>query len=103
MLACDYLKQNGLTLIEQNFHGRQGEIDIIMQHLDTLVFVEVRYRKNHDFGGAVASITLQKQHRIRQTALYYMQKQGRELNARFDVIAMTGTNEIHIDWIQNAF
>ncbi len=103
-LACNYLNQQGLSLIEKNFHSRQGEIDLIMQHRDTLVFVEVRYRKNQDFGGAVASITPQKQRRIRHTALYYMQKKGREFNARFDVIAMTGNPDSpEINWIQNAF
>lgn len=103
MLACEFLTQKGLKLIDKNFHSRQGEIDLIMQQHDTLVFVEVRYRKNHDFGGAVASITAQKQHRIRQTALFYMQKLGREINARFDVIAMTGIDDVHIEWIENAF
>ncbi len=103
-IACDYLIRQGLQLIEKNFHSRQGEIDLIMRHLDTLVFVEVRYRKNQDFGGAVESITATKQARIRHTALYYMQKQGREFNARFDVIAMTGSQDTpEINWIQNAF
>lgn len=103
-LACHYLKQNGLRLIEKNFHSRFGEIDLIMQHDNTLVFIEVRYRKNQDFGGAKASITPRKQSKIRKTALYYMQKKGREFNARFDVVAMTGENQsLAYEWIQNAF
>jgi len=103
-LACDYLKKNGLKLIDQNFHSRFGEIDLIMQHQDTVVFIEVRYRKNQDYGGAKASVTPVKQKKLRKTALYYMQKKGREFNARFDVIAMTGeNNNLTIEWIKNAF
>lgn len=103
-LAEHHLKQKGLTFIEKNFHSRHGEIDLIMQHHDALVFIEVRYRKNMDFGGAVASITPKKQNKIRKTALYYMQTRGREFNARFDVVAITGDDSnLNIEWIQNAF
>jgi len=93
-----------LKPIEQNFNSRYGEIDLIMQQQDSVVFIEVRYRKNENFGGAKASVTLAKQNKIQKTALYYMQKQGRELNARFDVIAMSGEyNNLTIEWIKNAF
>ncbi len=103
-LAYNHLRKNGLNLIDKNFHSRHGEVDLIMQHHDTLVFIEVRYRKNLDYGGAKESITPNKQQKIRKTALYYMQKKGREFNARFDVIAITGENKnLTIEWIQNAF
>lgn len=102
--ACKYLQEKGLRLITKNFHSRFGEIDIIMQEENSLVFIEVRYRKNQDFGGAKASITPGKQKKIRNTALLYMQKKGHEFNARFDVIAITGEeNNLITEWIQNAF
>lgn len=112
-IACQYLEKNGLQLIEKNFNSRFGEIDIIMQHSETLVFIEVRYRKNDLYGGAKASITPLKQKKIIKTALYYMQCKGREFNSRFDVIAITGEandrislnikNNLVIEWIKNAF
>ncbi len=103
-LACEYLKNEGLTLITKNFFSRQGEIDLIMQHQNTLVFIEVRYRKNLDYGGAKESITPSKQNKIRKTALYYMKTKGREFNARIDVIAIIGENKNQtIEWIKNAF
>jgi len=107
-IACDHLKKNGLKLIDKNFHSRYGEIDLIMQHQETLVFIEVRYRKNQNYGGASASVTPAKQLKLQKTALYYMQQKGREFNARFDVIAMTGDvdgkeKKLNIDWIKNAF
>ena len=107
-IACDHLENNGLQLIDKNFNSRYGEIDLIMRHKDSLVFIEVRYRKNLDYGGAIASVTPTKQQKIIKTALYYMQKQGREFNARFDVVAITGAmgapnQQLSIEWIQNAF
>ncbi len=103
-IACDYLIQNSLKLITKNFHSRYGEIDLIMQHESTLVFIEVRYRKNKNFGGAKASITPGKQKKLQKTALYYMQQKGREYHARFDVIAISGeASNQDIEWIKNAF
>jgi len=103
-LACDYLTENGLKFIDKNFHSRYGEIDLIMQHQNTLVFIEVRYRKNLNYGGAKESVTPSKQQKIQKTALFYMQQKGREYNARFDVIAMTGESpNLKIEWIKNAF
>ncbi len=103
-LARDYLKNNGLRFIDKNFNSRYGEIDLIMQDQNSLVFIEVRYRKNQDYGGAKASVTFSKQQKIQKTALYYMQQKGREFNARFDVIAMSGENKnLTIEWIKNAF
>lgn len=107
-MACQYLQQQGLTLLQKNFHSRFGEIDLVMQHQQTLVFIEVRYRKNSDYGGPAASITQAKQQKIQKTALYFMQKKGHEVNARFDVLAICGDNlhkpqQLHIEWIKNAF
>jgi putative endonuclease len=107
-MACQHLQRQGLSLLQKNFHSRFGEIDLIMQHQQTLVFVEVRYRKNRDFGGPAASITPAKQDKIRKTALFFMQKKGREFNARFDVLAICGNDldnpqQLNIEWIKNAF
>jgi len=62
--ALYYLTSQGLTLLCQNYYCRFGEIDLIMQDQETIVFIEVRYRKNNDFGGALASITQSKQNKI---------------------------------------
>jgi len=107
-IACNHLQQNGLKLIDKNFYSRYGEVDLIMQDQDTLVFIEVRYRKNLDYGGALESVTPSKQKKIQTTALYYMQKKGDAYNSRFDVVALTGNdinnqNKLSIEWIQNAF
>lgn len=102
-LACDYLQQQGLRLLEKNYRSRQGEIDLVMQQGDSLVFIEVRQRSNTRFGGAAASVTTKKQEKLRLTALHYLQHKAPRANARFDVIAIQGDNNQHIEWIRDAF
>ena len=103
-IAREYLIKQGLLFIEKNYYCRQGEIDLIMNDKNTLVFVEVRYRKNQHYGGAKESITYKKQQKLHTTALHYMQKHRLDKQARFDVIAITGDIKSHsFEWIQNAF
>ena len=75
-----------------------------------LVFVEVRYRKNSNFGGGLESITTAKQLKLRRTAELYLQKNQRYKNARFDVVSMSKNNQTSdskqkytFEWITNAF
>ncbi len=99
--ALEYLQSKGLKLIEQNYHSPFGEIDLIMLHAKVLVFIEVRYRKHKDFGGAASSVTPAKQRRIAQTAQVFIgEYKARQMTCRFDVIAFTGPD---INWIEAAF
>jgi len=106
-LAAHYLAQQGLLLQICNFQNRAGEIDLIMTEHDTWVFVEVKYRKNSHFGGALAAVSVKKQQKIKQCAAFYLQQAGlNEYNTpcRFDVIAMQGDiNNPEITWLKNAF
>jgi len=100
--ACKYLKSKGLKLLEKNFTIKAGEVDLIMQDNENLVFIEVRYRKNADFGGAAASVTPKKQQRIIKASLAYQQKHAPQSSMRFDVIAIEGDNR-ELNWIKSAF
>jgi putative endonuclease len=101
--ACDYLEKQGLKLLIKNYYCRCGEIDLIMQDGNEVVFVEVRSRKNTFFMDPLESITLQKQKNIILTATNFLQKQRwlDTVNTRFDIIGITASN--HIDWIKDAF
>lgn len=108
--CCDYLKSQGLKLVNKNFSCRQGEIDIIMLDKKILVFVEVRFRKNNNFGGGLESITPAKQLKLRKTAELYLQQNNQYQNARFDVVSMSKNNQTMVngqqyifEWITNAF
>lgn len=105
-LAATFLKQQGLSLIEVNFTCKMGEIDLVMRHLDTLVFVEVRSRSNTDMAILLESIDFRKQQRIICAAQFFLQKK-RYLDSypcRFDVIGITYANgKPQIQWIKQAF
>jgi len=106
-LACEYLCNQGLTLIKKNYHCRYGEIDLIMQQEQTIVFVEVRSRKSNSLVDAASSVNWSKQQKLQRTAENYLQKEmiHSSIPARFDVIAVTRHQRkpTQIDWIKNAF
>lgn len=93
----------GLRCEHRNYRSRFGEIDLVMRDGDTLVVVEVRQRRHENFGGAVGSITLQKQQRIIKTTrqLLAEHRPYQKLGVRFDVVAIGSDNQI--DWIPGAF
>jgi len=109
--ACyEFLRSKGLKTVEKNFSCRHGEIDLIMLDSKMLVFIEVRYRKNNNFGGGLESVTTAKQAKLRRTAELYLQNNHRYKNARFDVVSMSKTNQTTdnkqkytFEWIRNAF
>ena len=71
-LAVDYLTNQNFEIIERNYHYGHGEIDIIAKEKDILVFVEVKTRKNLEFGPPELSITKNKQRQIRRIAEAYL-------------------------------
>ena len=97
--ALQFLLQNGLSLVDRNYRCRFGEIDLIMLHDDELVFVEVRKRKNMDFGGALQSVSFVKQSRLIKAAKHFLMKYRQPPACRFDVIAMEGDR---CQWLKNA-
>lgn len=104
-LACDYLKRQGLKLKKRNVAFSTGEIDLIMEDQNTLVFVEVRFRKQSEYGGAAASVDWIKQNKLIKTAQLYLQQQygNTPPRCRFDVVAIQGSKkQFDINWIKNA-
>ena len=105
--AEQYLSLQGLTLIEKNFHCRRGEIDLIMRDGDTYIFVEVKYRKNAGFGGAISAISASKQQKIKYCVTFYLHQAGlNEYNTpcRIDVVVLEGDiSKPQITWLKNAF
>ncbi|MDD5241397.1 MAG: YraN family protein [Sulfuricella sp.] len=102
-LAAKFLQRQGLQLIETNYRCRFGEIDLVCRDRDVLVFVEVRLRESDAFGGAAASITGRKQHKITLAARHYLQRQTAMPACRFDVVLLRGLRDNDIEWIKNAF
>jgi putative endonuclease len=86
--AKAYLEQQGLRCRERNFRTRVGEIDLIMEDRGALVFVEVRYRRNRRYGGALESIDRRKCSRLLATAQWYLNLHRTTGPSRFDVLAV---------------
>ena len=84
--AVGFLKKNGYTVIARNYRCRVGEIDIIAEKDEYLVFVEVKTRKNDRFGQAREFVTYSKQQKIRRTAQLYLALHETDKQPRFDVI-----------------
>ncbi len=100
------LRREGLKTVQQNFHGRFGEIDLVMLDGFTLVFVEVRYRSNARYGSGADSVTHGKQRKIILAARRFLQcnRQHGERPCRFDVVSVGHQNgRACLKWIRNAF
>lgn len=102
VLAEQYLKKQGINIIEKNYRSRNGEIDLIGRDSEYLIFFEVKYRKNQKTGNPEEAVTYQKQKKICRVADYYRLTHGiGEFSAiRYDVVAICGEEII---WHRNAF
>ena len=96
--ALAYLVRQGLRLIVRNYRCRVGEIDLIMQDVGVLVFVEVRSRSSTRYGGAAASVGPVKQQRLWRTAEHYLMRYPHPPACRFDLVAMDGES---LQWIRD--
>ena len=104
--ACDALQQAGLSLLARNFNTRHGELDLVMRHGDTVVFVEVRYRKSASHGDAATSVTASKQAKLIHAAQHWLaaHPQHARRPCRFDVVSYDGpVDALQRQWLRGAF
>ena len=102
--ACEYLRQQRLTLLERNFRCATGEIDLIMRDGATLVFVEVRARKNDRYGRGAETVDARKQAKLAASAALWLQTHSHSGPCRFDVVSVALAKQPpQLDWISNAF
>lgn len=100
--AAQYLEARGYQILAHNYRCKQGEIDLIAQDGDYLVFVEVKYRKDARSGYGAEAVNRQRQRRIIISARWYLVQQGlgESVPCRFDVVSFCGEE---ITLIQDAF
>ena len=105
-LARDFLSKNGYHIRETNYRCPQGEIDIVAEHEETLVFIEVRTKGSRQFGSPEESITCAKMERLRSVAAHYGQTHDNlPPSRRIDVVAIELSNNqkvSRIELIENA-
>jgi len=93
-LAAKFLEQKGLKIIERNYRFERGEIDLIAEEGDELVFVEVKARRSTIFGAPEDAVTEEKQEQVRSVAEGYLFEHDIDNRpCRFDVIAIEFRNE----------
>lgn len=98
--ALAFLLQQGCELVARNWHCVYGEIDLIVKQKQQWVFVEVKYRKNTQFGGAAYSITPKKLAKLQRSLMLYLQQnQLNNVACRLDAVLLQGNAEPQ--WIQN--
>ncbi|KGY13684.1 endonuclease [Vibrio tubiashii] len=103
-VAEKYLIGCGLSPIERNFLIKGGELDLIMKHGETIVFVEVRYRLSQAYGHAAETVTTGKVRKLVKAATLWLAKNGLSIHStdfRFDLVAIHQHGK-QIEWIKNA-
>lgn len=100
--ACAYLKERGYRLLHKNYRCRIGELDLVMQDGETIVFVEVKARMGDTSGTALEAVDARKQAVLQKLAVAYLTKEigSLEVPCRFDVV---GVDQGKISHVKNAF
>jgi putative endonuclease len=103
--AARYLETRGFTVRERNWRFRQWELDLICRHRDTIVFVEVKTRRQGSMASPADALTPKKRARLVKAASHYLtQKKLWDAPCRFDLAAVTDTGtSMDVDLIENAF
>lgn len=105
-LAEQFLVAKGYRIVERNLRTSLGELDLVAEDGDILVFVEVKGRTTEAFGGARLAVGRRKQHKLIQLAsLYLAQRHLSDRACRFDVVLVQGdpTPKGQIEHLENAF
>ncbi len=105
-MAASYLAEAGYRIIDRNFHSHQGEIDIVAEDGDVLVFIEVKNYSFRSFGPPCSAIRKSKKENIIQTARYYLHRNRiTDRSCRFDVLTIywDSLRERKVDLIKDAF
>jgi putative endonuclease len=101
-ICADLMRRAGLRILARNWRCRAGEIDLVAADGDTLVFAEVRLRRDAAFGGAAESVTAGKRARLVAAARHFLA--GRPASpCRFDVLLLDALSPDRVRWIRDAF
>ncbi len=104
-LALEEIRRLGYRNIRKNYRCPLGEVDLVANDGDVLVFIEIKTRKGRSLGYAKEAVTPRKQKQLSKVALTYMKTNNcTDVSARFDVVAVTvGDGAPRIEVVKNAF
>ena len=95
--AVELLIKKGFSILERNYRYKKAEIDIIAKYDTFLVFIEVKTRKNNNFGNPEETVSERKIELFQNAAEHFMIENNINLMLRFDIIAITGNEIIHFE------
>ncbi len=103
--AVRYLEKYGYRIIKRNYRCKYGEVDIIAEHKRTIVFVEVKARGSHLFGGPLEAVNPRKRNSILMTSLTFLKEYDyTDRDVRFDIIGVELKEKgLSIDHLKDAF
>ncbi len=104
--ARDYFLRKGFTVCERGYHSRYGEIDIILENNEYIIFVEVKTRKSRTISKGIEAVDKNKRIKIIKTAFIYLINNPSKKQPRFDVVEVTVNNNgtlKNINHFENAF
>ena len=107
--VAEFLRKNGFSVVKRNYQCRYGEIDIIAENKQYILFVEVKTRKENALISGIEAVNSHKQQRIVLAAQDYITKTLCEKQPRFDVAEVTVTEKadgsmgFNLKYIKNAF
>ena len=99
-IAADYLRKQGIKIREMNYRISQGEIDLIGEDRDAIIFIEVKYRKTASYGYPWEAVSINKQKKICKVARQYCYSKRIKKQVRYDIVSICGEEII---WFKNAF
>ncbi len=103
-IAKKYLFKNNFSIIETNYHSRYGEIDIICENCEYIIFVEVKSKFHSSCSNLSERVNISKRNKILKTILLYLSKNNINKQPRIDVIeVIIFPKSYKINHIENAF
>lgn len=103
--SAKHLKKIGYNILARNYRKRYGEIDIIAQKGNKIIFAEVKTRTRTDFGEPSEAVTISKQQKIIKTAESFIMENGLDGEFAFDIfeVLISGLRVVSLNHIENAF
>ncbi|MGC8784453.1 MAG: YraN family protein [Armatimonadota bacterium] len=103
-IAAQYLSRKGCTILQQNWRCPHGEVDIVAQDGDTILFIEVKARHNIEYTLPREAVDERKQARLRRCAELYLSLFYPDAVCRFDVVEVWWhSGKAHVRWLREAF
>ena len=99
-IAQEYLKKQGIKILEKNYRNYQGEIDLIGEDSECIIFIEVKYRTDNTYGEPWEAVSKGKQKKICKVARQFCYTRNMKKQIRYDVVCICGDE---IFWFQDAF